>query len=442
MLSVLSAIYHGQAPPDLPTDTSLQDQRRRIFTLYVKRMLQRRGTDPRYPPKQITRWLSWLASQLLLHNQVEFSLERIQPDWLVARRSRWFYHLLVKIMVGLIVGLIYGVVFAFASGLIYRSPDIGLQLGLTYALLFGPVYGLVYGLDDLLVGGLMVGLIVGLLGRLLIRLLVPQNPETRKTLELTWSWPRIRLGLLVGLVVGLIYALIMWWLYGQVYGLIGGVAAWLIYALVSGLVARPTTDIKPAEVLTWSWRKMGHGLVKGLPYGLIFGLIFGVATRSTYNGLAVGGAGMLVTGLVTGMSGEMIDEQTYVKPNQGIWRSLKHGVLLTLSIGLLVGLSVGLLIGSSKGLVLGLALGLFFGLFFGLFVGLQHGGIACIQHMVLRFLLWRSKVMPWNYPHFLDYAAERILLRKVGGNYIFVHRLLLEYFAALYTTSVDNQNGQ
>jgi len=32
---------------------------------------------------------------------------------------------------------------------------------------------------------------------------------------------------------------------------------------------------------------------------------------------------------------------------------------------------------------------------------------------------------------FLDEAAERLLLRKVGGGYIFVHRLLLDYFASL-----------
>jgi hypothetical protein len=37
--------------------------------------------------------------------------------------------------------------------------------------------------------------------------------------------------------------------------------------------------------------------------------------------------------------------------------------------------------------------------------------------------------MPWGLVRFLDYAAERVLLRKVGGGYIFVHRLLLEYFA-------------
>jgi hypothetical protein len=38
---------------------------------------------------------------------------------------------------------------------------------------------------------------------------------------------------------------------------------------------------------------------------------------------------------------------------------------------------------------------------------------------------------PLNYVRFLDCAAGRIFLRKVGGGYIFVHRLLLEYFASL-----------
>jgi hypothetical protein len=46
-------------------------------------------------------------------------------------------------------------------------------------------------------------------------------------------------------------------------------------------------------------------------------------------------------------------------------------------------------------------------------------------------LLWYSRSVPWNYARFLDYAAEHILLRKVGGGYIFTHRLLLEHFATL-----------
>jgi hypothetical protein len=39
--------------------------------------------------------------------------------------------------------------------------------------------------------------------------------------------------------------------------------------------------------------------------------------------------------------------------------------------------------------------------------------------------------MPWNYARFLDYAVDRIFLQKVGGGYIFIHRLLMEHFAAM-----------
>jgi hypothetical protein len=41
--------------------------------------------------------------------------------------------------------------------------------------------------------------------------------------------------------------------------------------------------------------------------------------------------------------------------------------------------------------------------------------------------------MPWNYARFLDFCTECILLRKVGGGYVFLHRLLMDYFAALDT---------
>jgi hypothetical protein len=67
--------------------------------------------------------------------------------------------------------------------------------------------------------------------------------------------------------------------------------------------------------------------------------------------------------------------------------------------------------------------------------GLAFGGDAFIQHFILRFLLWRAGSLPWNYPRFLDYAADRILLRKVGGGYIFVHRSLQDYFASLDTAT-------
>jgi hypothetical protein len=65
------------------------------------------------------------------------------------------------------------------------------------------------------------------------------------------------------------------------------------------------------------------------------------------------------------------------------------------------------------------------------------GGFACIQHVVLRLLLYRAGVIPWNYVRFLDHCTERIFLRRVGGGYIFAHRLLMEYFASLHNDAQD-----
>jgi hypothetical protein len=52
---------------------------------------------------------------------------------------------------------------------------------------------------------------------------------------------------------------------------------------------------------------------------------------------------------------------------------------------------------------------------------------VCIQHFILRVMLWRNSSIPWNYTRFLDYATERIFLQKLGGGYIFIHRLVLEH---------------
>jgi hypothetical protein len=61
----------------------------------------------------------------------------------------------------------------------------------------------------------------------------------------------------------------------------------------------------------------------------------------------------------------------------------------------------------------------------------MFGGLFVIRHSVLRLALWLRGSAPLNYVPFLDYAVERLFSRKVGGGYIFLHRMLLEYFAAL-----------
>jgi hypothetical protein len=61
------------------------------------------------------------------------------------------------------------------------------------------------------------------------------------------------------------------------------------------------------------------------------------------------------------------------------------------------------------------------------------------HHYIARWLLYRNGSLPLSLVPFLDSCAERIFLRKVGGGYIFVHRLLMEHFAALDTSQPPEQ---
>ena len=93
--------------------------------------------------------------------------------------------------------------------------------------------------------------------------------------------------------------------------------------------------------------------------------------------------------------------------------------------------SFGLISVLGFGLAYALSLVSSFGLIGALISGLVGGGSACLRHFSLRLILYRMGYAPWNYARFLDYAADRLFLQKVGGGYIFIHRMLLEYFAQL-----------
>lgn len=133
--------------------------------------------------------------------------------------------------------------------------------------------------------------------------------------------------------------------------------------------------------------------------------------------------------------------RTKIQPNQGIWISGKNAIFLSLITSLIVMLIlgfIGLLIilyydTDKLPIVLFiLILGGFLVLPIGLTAGMMKGGgKACVRHLVLRLILYGKGYTPWNYARFLDHAAERLFLQKVGGGYIFVHRVLMEHFAKM-----------
>jgi hypothetical protein len=70
------------------------------------------------------------------------------------------------------------------------------------------------------------------------------------------------------------------------------------------------------------------------------------------------------------------------------------------------------------------------------------GGLAWWRHWVLRLLLWCSGALPLRLVPWLDEAAQRILLRKVGGGYRFIHDLFRDYLATLDPSELSGSVAQ
>ena len=126
-----------------------------------------------------------------------------------------------------------------------------------------------------------------------------------------------------------------------------------------------------------------------------------------------------------------LDKQVDIQPNQGIQRSCKNALLASLLLGTLFGLATGLSFYITRGFDSAWRGGLWYAFLGALGGGLVFGGYTGLQHLVLRLVLYREGVIPRDYVRFLNYATERIFLRRVGAGYVFIHRLLLEHLAKL-----------
>ena len=207
-------------------------------------------------------------------------------------------------------------------------------------------------------------------------------------------------------------------------GKVGGILSVLVFGFAGGLASRIDPDIRSADtfdisLVTLRQRWLGVSLfilLSGIASSLdvrrgsmLFGALAGVLF-STPLGVTLGGLSRVVP-----------DTHRILTPNQGIRRAMFYSLLIML-VYFLFG-ALYFTEGNRLGLILvgGCTIAGLFGI----------GGLACIQHFVLRLLLWWQGILPWNVARFLDYGVERILLRKAGGGYIFIHPLLLDYFAGL-----------
>ena len=397
MLDVMSLAYRDLPAEELSSDALNTEKARRshLFDTYIDKMFIRKGKETQgYAREQTLGWLSWLASGMQQHGQTVFLIDQLQPSWLSTRWQRVVYMIGSRMVFGLVIGLIFGSIFG----------SIGLNWGLS--------------------AGLNVTLIMGLL---------PVLVDQRRV----FLWARIGRAsprwqtVIIVLIFGLVGWLIAGFSFGF-FGLIIGVSSGLFWGLRTRHRSL-TSDIQSVETLRWSWLHARKGCVNGLIIGLSAGLFFGLFAGLFYElswgqelflGLWIVLLGVLIGGLFGGLRSGILHIKAI--PNLGIKLSMRNAVLAG-ALGLLIfGLVIGLVLGLEEWRD-----GLNYALILGPIAFFWYGGQDVIQHYILRFIFYCNGHTPLHYSSFLDYAARLVFLQKVGGGYIFIHRLLLEHFAAM-----------
>jgi hypothetical protein len=262
---------------------------------------------------------------------------------------------------------------------------------------------------------------------------------------------------ITGLFVGLVWGLVGWLTLGLTVGFAWGVRGGFILGLLWGLIwgfcvdhieilealrvefsraARWNRLITPIgcslgiAVLTGGVGTIALGALLSLFWGLLHSRLDFTFDQAMTLIVGISAGFGLLWGLIWGLLISLkVKVNVHSQPNQGIWDNLQNiGIIAVASFPVTVALWQAILVAMGHGFS---SMALLGGVAFTLLLASGAGGIACFQHVVLRWLLWRNGNIPWNYARFLGYATERRLMQQVGGGFRFVHDLLREHIAEM-----------
>jgi NACHT domain len=446
MLSIMSLAYKGYTPEEIPQGGSIEDYRKRLFSNYIDEMFKRRvklrhrnrswidrlfkrrkkkKKEPEYHRKDTESWLIWLAQQMKAASQSEFLIEGLQPSWLPSKWERFFY----RIESGLIGGLVIFTIFALIT-----FPLEGLK-----------------------------NVPINLLTDILLYTLLTFSQKYIKPIKISkWSWQEARNGAISGFTVAFLSGLIfvVWKRHLSISEITKNLALMLIRGILFiPLFVKFKRHSKPVGNSERFSQKTTHVVLAIFIAGLLGYIIFDLLCQNyTYllihyflpditnenlatekfilalakdlvAGMFLTTFGILIGGIFSGFRDFTIQKK--ITPNEGILISSRSALFVFIIVSIIVGLSSEIFIWLITGRINNIFLGLYIGLYIAVFAGLILGGSVSIRHYVLRFVLCRKRYAPWNYAQFLDYASEKLFLRKVGGGYEFVHRMLQEHFAEM-----------
>lgn len=397
MLSIMVLAYRRMSVGDVPDFDDVESQRQHLFDVYVERMFERRIGEKPYTKEETHHYLGWLATKMQEHTLSIFHIERLQPAWLpddLFQHWQWYPRGVYACVFGLLATVIFALV----------APIVGF-----------PVWGaILYGLAHTIWG-------------------------------LVWTDYKYAESLPAHIVFGLFY-FVAW---GTAYSSLGIQAI-----LLAGLVA--ISNIGTSRINVTAFIERGHNpniiqpvdrMIFSLKaihprFGLILGGFFGVAYVFAYAMFEGGNIASLhvllsigigfITGAVaaaTMLSITSGEKSQRTRPNEGMFDTIRNASRLTSFYAFLLAFFMlpAFMSITSTPRAIGMTL-LLSPILWGFFMVLS-GGYAVLQHGLLRYLLRRNDSIPTNLAQFLDYVASLVLMRKVGGGYIFIHRYLLEYFA-------------
>ncbi|MCA9951356.1 MAG: hypothetical protein KDE48_17015 [Anaerolineales bacterium] len=398
-----------------------------LFNVYVQRMLQRQADRVKnHPPfTAVTNHLNWLAKQMQRHNQSIFLIEELQPSWLENVRTaqsrsgywQWIYLLFTRSLLTALLGTPIG--WSFIQLIRINPPGVEVHFLTVTAALFGVTAVPWNGLFSIFLLVLCTGLLVALVDGCFFTWRRRRNDEDHINRKSGWL-QLICTTLTVVLAATFLFSRTDNLLLAFSLACMEAICFILAFGYLSyGQSWR--TEIRARGALTWSWRyavQLGLlGILLACFWSALAWLQDPQSPRWLLNILNTSFTFFLLGGL----RGKRVESRD--RPNEGIWIAGKNGVKAALLLSIPTSILVGVTIDTVSGLLTGIL--------YGTLAAAMHGFNDVFKHLSIRLLLWIAHSVPIRYIRLLDYAADSVLLQKVGGGFIFRHRLLQEHFAEI-----------
>ena len=461
MLSVMTLAYQGPSVGDLgETIETPEARRKQIFATYVARMFARRGraAGSAYAQEQTYSWLSWLAQNMQRHGQSIFLIEQMQPSWLDNIRQIFMYIFSARVAAVAAIWAalcLSAVVLVLTFGTTDYTPD--------YRSFIESDLHSIYSSSNLLLGAKLLGshiltLFLGTICSCSIDL-------SRYHIEKHLSTPRILRNGINNPFLVILANMLSWaavatvihtlFVFPREMVEIAGYTFGVVWGLIFGMLSckrSVSRDIRIHDRLMWSW---AGPMIISIPAFIVIAFYYvtillgsrvQIVTYTAKTVMALTGSFyfvgsviilfhvlwpplLVLLGLRTGV--REVKEGANYGITSGLVNAYRAGLVMFAS-GMLGFCLTAFLFLSGDDRASFIAAGAAIYVMAGTGFALAFGGIDFINHFVLRLIVYRNGYTPRKLHVFLDHCTKLVFLRRVGGGYIFIHRLLLEHFAAMW----------